>query len=598
MTEKIMTEEEQLAFFDGVLERFERARSAAGTHQRDYRIAGTTVRLCFAGESLVSYYTPAFEHLASAPVDAPDTTLYLWDSRSTGITMLPPPCDQESFTDRGDIWGFHSQRIKTAFHYHDYSVNLFDRQRRTGIHWVNNADALPYWDSASPIRTLLHWHMEGHGLQLLHAAAVGTDDGALLITGKGGVGKSSTALECLRAGFHYVGDDYVVIRHSPEPAVYCLYSTAKLNPGDLDRFPELRPFLGRPDPKPHEKAVLFLHPRFRDQIRLEMPLEAIAIPQIEAQDGTEFVAEAPHAVQHAASFTTMSQLPYVGRHTHDFLGALCAALPGYRIRLGRDRGRIPAAIGDLMREHPRRARAAARSRTPVIDLPRAPLVSVVMPVWNGERFLREAVDNVLSQGYPALEIIIVDDGSTDGTEAEVRRLPCDVRYFKQENAGPAAARNRGIRDTSGDLIAFLDVDDLWPENNLRLLVGELLEHPELDLVHGYGQLLQQDPVTGTYEYAGNPKEAFPYYIGAGLYRRRVFDRLGLFDRTLRFGEDADWYTRAREQRIAMRRLDVVTLLVRRHSQNMTQDRKEIDLSMLRVFKKALDRKRAEGAAPG
>ena len=328
-------------------------------------------------------------------------------------------------------------------------------------------------------------------------------------------------------------------------------------------------------------------------MRLKMPLEAIAIPQVVDSETTAFRPEKDSTMQHAASFTTMSQLPGVGRHTHEFFGRLCAALPGYRIRLGRDRGGITTSIAELLRGRPRRSRASAAPVPADGAAERAPLVSVVIPVWNGEKFLRDAVDNVLSQRYPSTEIIIVDDGSTDGTEAEVGRLPCDVRYFRQENSGPAAARNRGIRDTSGDLIAFLDVDDLWPEKHLERLVEELTRDPELDLVHGYAQLLQQDPATGAFEYAGNPEESFPYYIGAGLYRKRVFDQVGLFDRTLRFGEDVDWYNRARERGASMKRLDLVTLLVRRHADNMTQDRADIEKSMLRVFKRALDRKRVE-----
>jgi glycosyltransferase involved in cell wall biosynthesis len=229
----------------------------------------------------------------------------------------------------------------------------------------------------------------------------------------------------------------------------------------------------------------------------------------------------------------------------------------------------------------------------------APLISVIIPVWNGERFVKEAVGSVLSQGCPSLEIVIVDDGSTDGTEAEVGALPCDVRYLKQENAGPAAARNRGILECSGDRIGFLDADDLWPQDHLKLLGDELSADEELDLVHGYGQLFECDAADGGRHFIGSPEEAFPHYIGAGLYRKRVFDRVGLFDPTLRFGEDTDWYTRARELDVPMKRLETVTLLVRRHAANMTQDQAQIKLSNLRVFKKALDRKRAESApTPG
>ena len=592
MTEKILSEEEQLSFFDAVHQRFHDAATAAGMESSDYRLAGTTFRLCFAGRGLISRYQPAFEHLRVEPVEKPDATLCLWDTRGTGVRMVPPPCPQESFTDRGDIWGFHSRRIKTAFHYHDYSVNLFDLERGIGVHWVSDGSVLPYWDGASPIRTLMHWLMESRGCQLLHAAAVGTEDGAMLITGKGGVGKSSTALACLRAGMLYAGDDYVVVRHHPVPTVYSLYSTAKLNPHDVETFSELRPYLGDPNPKPNEKAVLYLHPHFEPQIRREMPLRAIAMPRIVDREETTFRPEAVATIRQAASFTTMSQLPCVGRHTHEFFAELCAALPGYTIELGRDRALIPRAIADFLREPARQAPARTpATATPSSATTQTPLVTVVMPVWNGARFVAEAVDNVLSQNYPSLEIIVVDDGSTDDTADAVRKLPTDVRYFRQENSGPAAARNRGIRDSSGDLIAFLDVDDLWSEDHLQLLVRELMERPELDLVRGHAQLMTWVPARDTYVYTGNPEEAFPYYIGAGVYRKRVFDRVGLFDRTLRFGEDTDWYTRAQEKGARMERLDLVTLLVRRHGENMTEDRREIELSMLRVFKKALDRKR-------
>src|SRR5205814_2337093 len=174
----------------------------------DFRIAGSVVRLSFAGAALEPLFTRALAHLRIAPVAAPDVTFCLWDSQSTGVPMLPPPCDRDRFSDRGDLWGFHSRRIKTAFHYHDYSVNVLDHDRATGVYWVQGPRLLPYWTVASPLRTLLHWWMEPRGCQLVHGAAVAVDDRALLLVGGAGVGKSSTALTCLREGLGYLGDDY------------------------------------------------------------------------------------------------------------------------------------------------------------------------------------------------------------------------------------------------------------------------------------------------------------------------------------------------------------------------------------------------------
>src|SRR5262249_39771679 len=158
----------------------------------------------------------------------------------------------------------------------------------------------------------------------------------------------------------------------------------------------------------------------------EMPLRAVAIPRITPDRvQTRFAPESSALAQQAASFTTMSQLPYVGRHTHEFFGELCADLPCYAALLGSDVERIPAAVRPFL------AGLAGRGGAAPVGPPGRrdrPLVSVIIPVYNGERFLRDAVDSVLGQAYPSLDILVVDDGSTDGTEAVVRALPCDVRY--------------------------------------------------------------------------------------------------------------------------------------------------------------------------
>ncbi len=289
----------------------------------------------------------------------------------------------------------------------------------------------------------------------------------------------------------------------------------------------------------------------------------------------------------------MSQLPCVGRHTHDFVSKLSSTLPSYVLELGRDLKKIPAAISDFLADMP--AHPAFHNHAPLVPDTSGtrPLVSVIIPVYNGERFIEDAVNNVLAQKYPALEIIVVDDGSTDGTEEIVNKLPADIRYFKQKNEGPASARNRGIRDASGEFIVFLDVDDLWPENNLNILVDKMLQEPDMQVITGYAQLMQKNTVTGEYDLAGNPMESFKNYIGAAIYRKSVFRKVGLFDPTLKFGEDTDWYTRANELKVNIKRLEEITLFVRRHGKNMTQGKNLIELGALRVYKKSLDRMRTQ-----
>ncbi len=586
------TEAEQLDFFERCYERFLKAKASAGEINHFFRIGGTTVCLKFAGENLVSHLTPALEHLRIQECNSPDVTFCIWDSDSTATEMVPPPCRLDCFTDRGDIWGFNSRRIKTSFHWIENSVNLMDLETNTGIYWVQTAETLPYWVHASPLRSLFHWWMEKNGCQLLHAAAVGTENGAVLITGKGGIGKSTTALSCLQSGLFYLADDYLVVQFEPEPLVYSLYCTAKLNADHVVNFPDLNRFVKNMEKLDQEKAVMFLHPHLKNQIVSEMSLTAIVTPRVTDKDNTSITPGERWAIQRAMSFTTMSQLPYVGHHTNDFISKLSSTLPIYSLELGRDLKRVPVAVSDFLSNLPYHKSVQQSLSCSSDNSGTKPLVSVIIPVFNGERFINNAVDNVLSQNYNPLEIIIVNDGSTDRTEEIVNQIPVDIRYFKQENDGPASARNRGIRDASGDFIVFLDVDDLWPENNLKLLVDEMLSEPDAEVIRGYAQLMEYNAGTGEYDLAGNPKEAFPDYIGAAIYRKSVFRKVGLFDTTLLFGEDRDWFNRTNELHVNVKRLEDVTLLVRRHGKNMTHGKNLVELNALKVFKKAIDRKRA------
>ena len=586
MNRQPKTEAEQRNFFYDCFGKYNDAAAIMGESAYYYQLAGTTVCITFAGDGLLPYLTPAIEHLRTEPVNHPDMVIHAWDTASSGVEMVPPPCEWADFTDRGDIWGFNSKEIKTAFHWSEYSVNVMDMATNTAVYWVKKPKAFPYWVISSPFRTLFHWWMEKNGCQLLHAAAFGTPDGAVLLTGKGGAGKSSTAIAALRAGMLYLGDDYVVVGNLPDPTVYSLYCTAKLNTEDLPGYPDLQPFSLPLVAESQEKVVLGLWPGFREQFRQAMPLKVILTPRITKLRTTTILPLSFWPVQRAMSFTTMSQLPLVSEKTHHFINSLVSSLPCCTLELGSDRGEIALVIQKLL-ENPL---GANKEPISTMSESKPPLITVIIPVFNREKFISKVVSNVFSQNYPAVELIIVDDGSTDQTQKVIAEIPHDIRYFHQPNEGPASARNRGIRDASGEFIAFLDSDDLWPENNLWLLVKEFEQKPELEIVRGYAQLFRITE-DGRLEYTGNFKESFCDYIGAGLYRRNVFTKVGLFDPEMRFGEDADWYNRAREKDVRILRTEAITLLVQRHGDNMTEGKNMVELNALKVFKKMIDRKR-------
>ena len=228
-------------------------------------------------------------------------------------------------------------------------------------------------------------------------------------------------------------------------------------------------------------------------------------------------------------------------------------------------------------------------------------LSVVVPVYNGEGFLAGCVENLRRQTRPPDEVIVVDDGSTDGTAAVARRLVGDVRYLRQANDGPGAARNRGLELARGSVVGLLDVDDVWPVDRSELLLFHLAREPALDAVLGRVQHVR-GPVAGSGEPAfvplGAPVHAL--LLGSGLYRRAMFDRIGPFAEELRIGDDTDWFLRAMEQSAPMRGIEATTLLYRMHAGNITGDRSAWERGMLAALRRSLDRRlRAGGgeAAP-
>ena len=221
-----------------------------------------------------------------------------------------------------------------------------------------------------------------------------------------------------------------------------------------------------------------------------------------------------------------------------------------------------------------------------------PLFSVIIPVYNGEKYLTSAMQSLFALGYEALELIIVDDGSTDATADIIGGFVDRVRSVLQPNSGPAAARNRGLQLARGEVVGFLDADDLWTPNIITRAFAFLLSHPEVDIVQGHIQEIKSSAADATgiaSEYFSQP---YPYInIGSAVYRKDVFEKVGGFDETMRFCEDYDWFLRAFDARIPKVRIPEVTLLYRIHSDGMTYGKSLHDIGMAKVHKKVIEQRR-------
>ena len=218
-------------------------------------------------------------------------------------------------------------------------------------------------------------------------------------------------------------------------------------------------------------------------------------------------------------------------------------------------------------------------------------VSVIIPVFNAERHLASTLASVARQ--QPLEIIVVDDGSTDGSAAIAARAGGPVRYLFQPNAGPPAARNAGLRLARGELVTFLDADDLWSEDCLAVQLGVLARRPDADLVAGRFQWVRDAALPDEAPRLtplANPRN--PLSLGTALIRRRLFTTVGGLDETLWYNDDVDWYLRARELGVSMVLHEHVVLWYRRHERNITNDVARGQEFYIAALKKSLDRRRA------
>ena len=222
-------------------------------------------------------------------------------------------------------------------------------------------------------------------------------------------------------------------------------------------------------------------------------------------------------------------------------------------------------------------------------------VSVIIPVWNGSAYVGEAIRSVLEQTAPPHEILVVDDGSTDATAEIVRSVPT-VTLIRQENAGVGPARNTGIRLSSGDLLAFLDHDDLWLPEKLALQIRRFDEEPSVDAVVGRIQnFISPDIAAEEQARIDCPAEPIAGYSASSLLvQRRAFLRVGEWTSSER--EGVEWFVFAREAGLRFGEIPQTIARRRLHLSNRTRTGAAKNQDFARILAESLARRRARKSA--
>lgn len=225
--------------------------------------------------------------------------------------------------------------------------------------------------------------------------------------------------------------------------------------------------------------------------------------------------------------------------------------------------------------------------------PKKPLVSVIIPVYNGEPYLAGAIDSVLNQTYQPIQLILVNDGSTDGSRSIMERYPA-ATIIDQPNQGVAVARNTGLAAADGDMIALLDQDDVWLPHKLARQVDYLMQHPDMGYVLAYCDTFHNDdtPLPQWVRPSNLATDQPAYLVGLLLARRWVFDKVGNFDSAYRNANDSDWFTRASDMQIPMAILPEILLRKRIHTDNESRHVKMTQQELLTVMRNSVKRKRA------
>lgn len=221
-------------------------------------------------------------------------------------------------------------------------------------------------------------------------------------------------------------------------------------------------------------------------------------------------------------------------------------------------------------------------------------ISILMPVYKGERFIAQSIDSVLAQSYPDIELIIINDGSPDNSAAVIQPYLADprVKYIEQQNAGVAAARNAGIRAAAGEYIAVLDQDDLWLPDKLARQLEYLDEHPEIALVHSNIHFIddvgERIPDPEWAWVAPTCGQVLPEMVQRNsictctvLMRKRALEQAGLFRQELAPADDWDlWLRIAARHPIGF--VDAVTAYYRVHQGNESRNLLKMQKAEIRV----------------
>lgn len=337
--------EAALDFFQRLRRSFETAHKQAGCDERFFKLGNFTLRLCFAGPALAAQITPALNHLSATLITDADLTVLLWDDITTETTLPTLPWQTQTTHEQFDtVKALNTERFFVTFNEYGGILNAFDAATNTALFWLRDGRHVPTHEASTPLRNILHWFLMHNGAHFIHSGAVGFASGGVLLAGKAGSGKSTTAVACLESTLHYTADDYSMLAAEPEPQVYSLYATAKLHGHNLERVAHIHAAVVNKDELKREKATVLLYPAWQEKLLYHFPLRAILLPRVTGAHDTKLVPATTAESIRALTLSTVLILPRTDAATVQKLNRLIVQVPAYHLELGTDMTQIPQVI--------------------------------------------------------------------------------------------------------------------------------------------------------------------------------------------------------------------------------------------------------------
>ncbi len=316
---------------------------------RYYQIGPYRVRFRFSCEELSQQLGLPFSHLAiDSPSENPlhfDLEMDFWDSALSGIPLKPPQWS-DAYASRLSL---HDQHIFIQYDYGTSTLHALNLQKKRGVFWVKDARDVFFSERVCPIRSIFHWLTKDTSLQLIHGGAVGDENGAAILVGRSGSGKSTASTSVLDSSLYFLGDDYCLVESQGSPQVHSLYASAKINPDMLNKFPHLSQYRVTSSTGEPQKPSFLLYQGFKNRLKNSLPLKALLIPKVARQPVSQIIPASSMQGLHALAPSTLFQSTGLSENSFKRMANLSRTLPCFFLESGSNLETTPQAIAELLR---------------------------------------------------------------------------------------------------------------------------------------------------------------------------------------------------------------------------------------------------------